>query len=343
MAKKILGIDIGYDTLKLALLNGKTVKQTVVVDMPQNLVQEGRVVSPDSMGELIKTTMKQNRISCGKAALLFSNEAVYVRNETMPKMSADQVLYNLPYEFRDYITDEPKDYLYDYSVIALRTEEETEGEAEEDAKKNAPKAEVLDLLAVAAQKTLMADTRYMLKKAGLRLEKAVPTICSYISIIRNLPADVREQTAEFCFLDLGYRAVRIHMFKKDVYQATRVLEIGLSALDEVLADAYNVDVHLAHTYLLTNYDDCQSKDVCENAYHSIAVELIRALNFYRFSNPDSQLSHVYFCGGGANIPALKAAIAESADDLTFHDANELIPDRNDNTDTVFQAIGAALD
>lgn len=338
MARKILGIDIGCDTLKLALLNGKTVKQTAVVAMPKNLVQEGRVVSPDSMGELIKTAMKENRISCRKAAVLFSNESVYVRNVTMPRMGTEQLLFNLPYEFRDYITDEPKDYLYDYSVIAERTAEEAEGEVEGET----PKSGVLDLLAVAAQKTLMADTRYMLKKAGLKLEIAAPSICSFISIIRNLPADVREKTAEYCFLDLGYRSVRIHMFKDDVYQATRILEIGLSALDDVLADAYNVDVHLAHTYLLTNYDDCQSKEVCENAYRSIAVELIRALNFYRFSNPDSQLSNVWFCGGGSQIQALKRAIAENADDLTFHNANELLTERNENTDIAFQAIGIAL-
>lgn len=338
MAKKILGIDIGYDTLKLALLNGKTVKQTAIVSMPQNLVQEGKVVSPDSMGELIKTAMKENHISCRKAALIFSNESVYVRNVTIPKMSTDQVLINLPYEFRDYITDEPKDYLYDYSVIAQRTVEDAEAEPGADA----PKSDVLDMLAVAAHKTLMADTRYMLKKAGLKLEMAAPAICSYISIIRNLPADFRKEKAEFCFLDLGYRAVRIHMFKDDVYQATRILETGLSALDDVIANAYNVDVHLAHTYLLTNYDGCQSKDICTNAYHNIAVELIRALNFYRFSNQGSQLSNVWFCGGGAHIQALKTAIAESAEDLTFHNACELIPGHDDNTNTVFQAIGIAL-
>ena len=73
---------------------------------------------------------------------------------------------------------------------------------------------------------------------------------------------------------------------------TRVLEIGMSSLDQVISEAYSVDVHLAHTYLISNYEDCQSKEYCMNAYGNMTVELMRALNFYRFSNPDSHLEDI---------------------------------------------------
>ena len=58
MAKTYLGIDIGYDSLKLALVNKGIVRKTAVVPMPQNLIREGRVVSIETMGELIRRTMK---------------------------------------------------------------------------------------------------------------------------------------------------------------------------------------------------------------------------------------------------------------------------------------------
>ena len=42
MAKTILGIDIGYDNMKLALVQGRKVLRTVSVSMPKHLVlQEG--------------------------------------------------------------------------------------------------------------------------------------------------------------------------------------------------------------------------------------------------------------------------------------------------------------
>ena len=52
MAKTILGIDIGHDQLKLALVKGTRVLKTVSEPMPENLVKEGgRITSRESMGE----------------------------------------------------------------------------------------------------------------------------------------------------------------------------------------------------------------------------------------------------------------------------------------------------
>ena len=62
MGKSILGVDIGYDSLKLALVKDGRVKKAVTVAMPKNLLRQGRVVSPESMGELIRKAMKQSGI-----------------------------------------------------------------------------------------------------------------------------------------------------------------------------------------------------------------------------------------------------------------------------------------
>ena len=331
MAKTILGIDIGYDSLKLALVTGNRVKKTAVVPMPQKLVKEGRAVSPETMGELIRTTMKEHGIRCRSAALALPNETVFVRSVTMPRMSVDQLTYNLPFEFRDYITDEMKNYLFDYAMVSA-PEQKTEGEGGS-----------MELLAVAAPVSLIDESKALLRKAGLKLTKAAPALCSYISLIRRLGTG-GQTPREFCILDLGYRSIRMYMFRGDKHVVTRVLEIGMSSLDDVLAEAYNVDVHLAHTYLLTNYDDCQNKDVCLNAYNNVAVELMRALNFYRFSNQESELNDVWLCGGGAVIPAMQTAIA-SALDMRIHQAAELVAGGRSvpACHQLIQAIGIAQD
>ena len=64
MGKTILGVDIGYDSMKLALVKDGKVKKAVTVAMPKNLLREGRVVSPESMGELIRKAMKHSGIRC---------------------------------------------------------------------------------------------------------------------------------------------------------------------------------------------------------------------------------------------------------------------------------------
>ena len=348
MAKNILGIDIGYDSLKMVLANGRHVKKAVSVPMPKQLIREGRVVSPETMAELIRNTMKENGIRCNRAALVLPSEIGFVRNIIMPQMTSDQLVYNLPYEFRDYITDELKNYVFDYAMIS--TPEEMKAgtvadleAADETASVPGEKAAVMELMAVAAPQAYIEESVEIFRKAGLKLVKAAPGVCSYISLIRRIKDEYRPEGGEYGILDLGYQSIRMHIFKDDRHEVTRVIETGLSTLDNVIADAYNVDPHLAHTYLLTNYDDCQNKPVCTNAFDNISVELMRAINFYRFSNPDSHLGDLWLCGGGAIISPLRMAMENNLD-VKLHPASELVGDESiENSRTFVQAIGIATE
>ena len=44
MANTVLGIDIGYNSMKLALVKNGVLKKAAVVPMPENMVREGHVV-----------------------------------------------------------------------------------------------------------------------------------------------------------------------------------------------------------------------------------------------------------------------------------------------------------
>jgi type IV pilus assembly protein PilM len=371
---KILGIDIGYDSVKLALVSGKQVKKTAIASMPKRLMREGRLASPEAMGELLAQTMKKNGIHCSSAAVAFSNEAVFVRNVTMPVMAVEQLSLNLPYEFRDYITDELKNYIFDYAMLSdaaaavaantAKAEKKAEKpkkekktaleafEAESEKQTSVPEAVVeaggsgsgsanMELLAVAAPVSLMEETRRMLRKAGMKLTKAAPAVCSYTGLIRSMDPARKPASGEYCFLDLGYQSIRMYMFQGEKHIVTRVLESGLAAVDAAIADAYNVDEHLAHTYVVNNYEDCQSKDVCVNAFNNIAIELMRALNFYRFSNPESTLSDIWLCGGGAYISSLVAAIESGLEGMKIHSSEELLPGGRllSDSNALAQAIG----
>ena len=81
-----------------------------------------------------------------------------------------------------------------------------------------------------------------------------------------------------------------------------------------------------------------------NAYGTITVELMRALNFYRFSNPDSHLEDIWICGGGACIQPLQQSIAETLD-LRIHAAGELLPNgiALEEDYALLQAIGITMD
>lgn len=321
----VVGIDIGHDRLKLVQISNGKIKKTVVVDTPENLVKNGVVVSIETMGEFLRETMKENGINASQAALVLNGERVYVRNVTMPLMNSEQLLYNLPYEFRDYITEELKDYLFDFGMRSVNEEERT-----------------MDVFAAAVPKQHIEDDRALLRKAGLKLVKAAPLLSAYRGLIKDY--EKTHETRDYCILNLGYQSIRMDVFHGTEYLTTHVLDTGLSTLDAILSESMGVDEHIAHTYLLTNYKDCQDSDECKNAFVNMAVELMRTMNFLRYSMQDVNLDEIWVCGGGAEIENLRNAIAEQLDTPVYRAWEKFMPEENNKEgDSLLHAMGILKD
>lgn len=346
MAKTILGVDIGHDQLKLALVKGKHVLKTVSAEMPENLLREGHITSRETMGELIRSTMKAQGIRANLAAFVLPNEVMFIKNVTIPPMSVDQLQFNLPFEFKDYITGELRDYVFDYAVISdpAAPPAKSKSAAADDKSEGAAESDTIELMAVGTHRQNLEDAQAFLRKAGLRLVKSAPALSAYIALIRAQRDTLSANGEEYGILDLGFTAIRMYMFRGDRHVATRVLEVGLSNLDNVLSDLFGVDTHMAHTYLMSDFEGCQRREECMTAYENIAVELMRALNFYRFSNPDSALSDLWLCGGGAVIQPLAETIGDMLN-IQLHTADELVPggDAIPECNSFVQAIGITLD
>ena len=340
MAKSCLGIDIGKDQLKLVLMKGETIQKTASVQMPEGLLKEGRIVSVETTGELIRKTMRENKIRCKEAAVVVSSGICFLRNVTMPEMTPDQLVYNLPYEFRDYITDELKKYTFDYSwgsgevplkAKKLKKTRKKKNEEKDENSENEEGSErkEMELLAAAAPVEDIEDIRLMARKAGLKLTFAAPEVSACENLLHYKLKDEQDKEKEYGILDLGSTSSRLLIFKGDRHQVTRVIERGMEQVEELLADYFHIDIHLAHTWLLANHEDCVNSDVCRDAFAQISVELMRALNFYQFSNPDSRLEDIWICGGGASIEAMRQSLKESLD-VNIHDAGELLESMGGN-------------
>lgn len=252
MAKRILGIDIGYDSLKLALCQNGEIKKAAVAEMPANLLQDGHFVSPQALSELIRATMRKNHMHASCAAVVLPNEQTYLRTVTLPRMTADQLKINIPYEFKDYIEDEVKNYVFDYAMLS--------------DPKSDPEGDTMELMAVAAPVSMINESREMLSMANLKLVRAAPVEYVFIPLIRRAERD-NTTRREYCILDMGYRSIRMFMYRGDQHMVTRVLETGLRSVDDAVSEALSVDVHLAHTFLASNYEGCQERQFCMSAYY----------------------------------------------------------------------------
>lgn len=221
-----------------------------------------------------------------------------------------------------------------------KKKKEEKPEEEENQKRNE-----MELLAAAAPLEVMEDLRLMTRKAGLKLTFAAPEVSACENLLHYKLRNEQDKDKEYGILDLGSTSSRLFIFKGDRHQVTRVIERGMEQVEELLADTFHIDIHLAHTWLLANHEDCIHSEVCQDAFSQISVELMRALNFYQFSNPESRLEDIYICGGGASIATMRQSLEENLD-VKIHEAGELLERMNgsgDETSSLWMlAAGTAL-
>ena len=328
MSKSLLGLDIGNSAIKFAVADEGRVQQLAVLPLLEDLIKDDRIVSRDAVAQELRDALKKNRISKRHVALVLPSERAIVRRLVVPYMTAEQLRVNLPYEFHDFIQEDKDLFFYDYAVAGVQQDEEGNPTG-------------LELIGAAVRKETIAVFREVFHKAGLKLDRAVPDCLVYANLIRNYEHTHSDHPAEYCVVDMGYRAIRMHMYRGTTYETTRVIDLGGRSMDVLIADAFSVDPHLAASYMQTNHNGAQEIQACQDLYGKVAVELMRAINFYGFNTPNSDLQDIYFCGGLIHIKPLMEEIGRNID-LKMHSITELLPPGADEDDAVLGAAAVGV-
>lgn len=327
LKEKCAGFDFGGKYLHIAVREGGRIKRVVTETIPDGLIRDGRILSYEAMSDFLRDIRKKERIGAKDAAISLPSSLCYCRRSRVPYMTDEQLKFNLPYEFRDYITGDKNDYFYDYTVV-----ETVYGED------GAPRE--IDLVAAAAAKSLVREYEEMFRRAGFRLKTVVPEEMAYINLIR---CGEREDHPH-CILDIGYSGIRLYIFNGDRYESVRALDFGCAALADAVADHFNIDTHVAGTYLAEDYENATRLPACESIYSDIALEVLKAANFFSFNNGGVGLSHIHLCGGGTRNEALCEALGRALP-MPLCDMSEFWPDAvqaAEGADLAAAAAGAAL-
>lgn len=321
MARTQLGFDIGSSSMKVAVLRGGTIR-VEEARLPENMVDgNGSITLPHAFVQFLKQQKKELSLPGGPASLVLPPSQVICRLVTMPKMTTQQLMMNLPYEFTDFIQGVADQYFCDYALCSP-------GEGEEEG---------VPMMAAAAAKQTLAEYVQMFARAGIRLKTILPQEMALIDLVKGLGEGVEE----FCFVDLGHQSTRITVIWRDRVQATRQIALGGRDLDLAVADSLGVDAFLANTYKMSDYQNALSSEVVADLCDRIAVEILKVINFYQFTYRSSNLDGVYLVGGGAALPCLRKAIEDTAG-LPVLSPDRLLPDAGERAAAGIFAAGAAM-
>ena len=304
--KNCAGFDIGNHALHIAVKKNDKIVRSIVERLAEGMVQNGRITSLDAMSDAIKEVRKTQKIRVRNASVVLPAGLCYCRRFTVTAMSKEQLIFNLPYEFHDFITDDKRNYFFDYAVVdIIRNEDGTPKE--------------YDLIGAATRKDVIADYSRMFAKAGFKLKAAIPEELAYVNVLRAHGGDPHRHG----ILDIGHNAVRLFMFTGDRFESVRVIDYGCNALDVVISEKFGVDDHyLSATYRESNYENSTELPGCLEIYNAMAIEVLKAVNFYRF-NGGGRLEHLHCCGGGVKIKALIDMLRRLPIEIT--DLSEFIP------------------
>ena len=332
MNDKLVAFDMGESQVHLVYYANKQVKKAVCGALPDNLVANGEILSMDAMADFLKEFTKQNGIPRAAAAVILPDSLVFTRNVSVPLMTESQLAYNLPYEFKDYLTHEKSDYFFDYAV-------------QEPAESEQPQAQELKLFACATLKETIAQYRGMFHRAGFKLKCAIPEEAAYAAILRaRIESGAQQATGtDTCFVDIGFNAIRMLFYQGDSFYSRRIINLGMKDVVLAIADARNVDAHMAYEYLRSNYEDVVNASAAVDLYQRMAVEIMKAINFYNYNNREQMLERIYLCGGGAGIVPLQTAI-DNHIEAHIRSAEELLPEKAqvENPLLFIKALGCAL-
>ena len=321
MARTRLGFDIGSVSMKAEVLQGDSVR-VEEVRLPENMVDgAGNITLPHAFTQFLKQIKKELALPGGTASLVLPPSQVICRLVTMPKMTTQQLMMNLPYEFTDFIQGVADQYFCDYALCSLG-----EGESEEQG---------VPMMAAAAAKQTLAGYVQMFSRAGIRLKVILPQEMALIHLVKG------RADGEFCFVDLGHQNTRITVVWRDRIQATRQIALGGRNLDLAAADELGVDAFRANTYKVNNYQGVQSAPALTDLYDRIAVEILKVINFYQFTYRSSSLKGIYLVGGGAALPDLRRVIEDTAG-LPLLSPADLLPGAGEQAAAGVFAAGAAM-
>lgn len=281
MPKAYTGIDIGNNSVKLAVCKDGVASKLVSEVLPEGMMAEGRLVSFDSMADFLKKVVRANGGIAKDAAVILSPRESLTRRLSMPVMSDKELALNLPYEFRDYISQGKDKYFFDYAVLGVEPG-------------NLGEPDSLELLACATLKETIEDYDAMLRRAGLRLRIALTAPAAFQNAMMLAQC---QQTC--CFIDFAHRTTTLHFFSQGKYDVTRIIELGGVDVDRAIGLSYSVDDRVAAGYKESNFRAAQICPEAMAVYENIATEIGRAVNFYNFNNPDQNLEAVYCCGTGS--------------------------------------------
>ena len=302
-----VGIEINAQRINIAQIakQGQQYKllKNISADIPEGVYEDGQIVDSLTLSELIKDTLKTNKISAKKVSTAVPMREAIIRVIPVPAELDEAELKDmvLVHEAGMYLPYPREEVDLDYAKLGYFMDEDG--------------IEKVNVLLVATKKEVTDLYKEIFEQADLQI--SVLEINSF-ALIRTL----REQLRQFgskeavVLVDLEFDSTEIAIVVEGVPQFSRTVPIGTYQMRAAFSQAMNLpvtgDSEILHEIDLLDGVSEDSGDIDTSQIESgqtallkilgeLTEELSRSINFYINQSEDLEIAQLLLAGPGAGI------------------------------------------
>ncbi len=328
-SKKVLGLDIGSSSIKLAELTltktGATVDNFAFIQSPQSALNNGEITDPLLVAESIKAIYKEKNFTRKQACIGLSGTAVIVKKISMPKADSKNLIEQVRYEAAQYLPFDINQVTLDYHQLSF----------------NSGVPENMDLLVVAGQNEFILNYLQSIQQAGLK--------CSILDVNSLALANIFEMnygrtTEPVALFNFGSTLTNFLVLFQGEVIFSRDIPVGGFHFTNEICKNMGVTFEEAESLKISQSQGTEipeeTRTFMNMALDFVTEEIRNSIDFYAATANGLTLTRAYYTGGAS----LTAGLVEHLTDnlkIPFESLNPFISIRSNNkslTDAYLQQI-----
>lgn len=312
-SKKGIGIEITSEKVNLVQLRrkGQSSYKLVTygsVELPEGTVEEGRILDPVALGEVIRSLLADKKIKVKKVATALPGRETVSRLIRLPAEIPDLELREmvLNQEASLYLPFPREDADVDYQKLGTTLDDDG--------------IERIEILMVATPKEVTDSYMQALEIAQLQVDVVEVSSFALIRAMRNELARFSTLAEAVAIVDIEYEATEITVTVDGVPQFSRTFPIGTAQIQNAQLRAINlpprrttdmemlsstvVPVQSMDTASLAGGGGTPGDAAIMRVVGDLSDELRRSIDFYTSQSPGSDVVQLLIAGPGACIGQL---------------------------------------
>lgn len=299
----IVGLDLGSQNIKAVELEeqkGRVFLRKVGNYSDPNLnLYSNEQKDWDAYAAVLKKFYTESGFSTPQVVSPLPENEVFMRVVQLPQMGEKELRSSISYEAEQYIPIPIKDVNFDTQIL-----DNVIGDKDK-----------MNVMMVAAKKTIISKYIYILGKAGLTARALEP---SSLALGRVFADSAPDPDQAVIVLQIGAADSQIAIVAGKYVRFTRSINVGGVDLTKAVEQSLGFDTAQAEEYKKTYGLDMRQADgkvaaAIRPVFDQILNEVKRARIFYTTHNPNVMINRVIIGGGTALMPGLLFHVANNLD------------------------------